>query len=449
MGEVVDSSSIPAATTPKPNSVAPTPPIAAAPPSQFQPSHSLSPLPQLSVADHIEPEDTSKTPRNGTPLFNFAPISGTPVTIALKLTALNNEQDAWLPITQSRKGNAYHAAFHCLCSGIGVQALVLPVSFVFLGWSWGVILMTLAFIWQLYTLYLLVQLHESPETGIRYSRYLHLWTAAFGDKASKWLVILPHIYLSIGTCAALIILGGSTLQTFFYTACGEPCDVKTLTPVEWYLVFACATVVLSQIPNLNSFAVVSLVGAITAVGYCTIIWLVSVAKGTIPGVSYHPLRQHGEIVTVFSILNALGIIAFAFKGHNLILEIQGTMPSSEKHPSRVPMWKGVKFASLTSYQIYAMPIFDELERRVVMKWKNPCPCVSGLLGGISLPVTLAYPCFMWLKIKKPKVRSPMWCLNWIPGVFGLILSAALIASGIFVILHTGIHASFFKPKRPH
>lgn len=44
-------------------------------------------------------------------------------------------QDDWLPITESRKGNAYYAAFHVLTSGIGFQALVLPLAFTNLGWS--------------------------------------------------------------------------------------------------------------------------------------------------------------------------------------------------------------------------------------------------------------------------------------------------------------------------
>lgn len=43
-------------------------------------------------------------------------------------------QESWLPITESRNGNAYYAAFHTLCSGIGVQALVLPLAFTVLGW---------------------------------------------------------------------------------------------------------------------------------------------------------------------------------------------------------------------------------------------------------------------------------------------------------------------------
>lgn len=43
-------------------------------------------------------------------------------------------KDAWLPITESRNGNAFSAAFHVLNSNIGFQALMLPVAFATLGW---------------------------------------------------------------------------------------------------------------------------------------------------------------------------------------------------------------------------------------------------------------------------------------------------------------------------
>lgn len=49
------------------------------------------------------------------------------------LTKLN-PHDAWLPITESRNGNAHYAAFHNLNAGFGFQALFLPVAFSFLGW---------------------------------------------------------------------------------------------------------------------------------------------------------------------------------------------------------------------------------------------------------------------------------------------------------------------------
>ena len=46
----------------------------------------------------------------------------------------HNPQEAWLPITESRNGNTYFAMFHLICSGLGWQALSLPIVFASLGW---------------------------------------------------------------------------------------------------------------------------------------------------------------------------------------------------------------------------------------------------------------------------------------------------------------------------
>lgn len=519
MGEVVEDT--PNTNTPPPPGISPA---VSAPPMQSQyNSPSLSRKPLLLV----DTATANKTPNSRTP--NFITPLGSPLRKAIQLTKLD-PHDAWLPITESRNGNAYYAAFHTLCSGIGIQALVLPVSFTILGWTWGIISLTIAFIWQLYTLGLLVKLHESTETGMRYSRYLQLFSATFGEKMGNIFAAFPIMYLSGGTCVALIIIGGSTSKLFYQIVCGEGCTAKPLTTVEWYLVFTCGAVLLSQLPNLNSIAGVSLVGAVTAIGYCTMMWLVSVTEGRLDGVSYDPVRPKPDtnIAWFFSILNALGIIAFAFRGHNLTLEIQATMPSSEKKPSHKPMWIGVKVAyliiamcifplaiagywayghkippnggmltaiyqfhgrdtsqailavtsllviinAMSSFQIYGMPMFDDMESKYTKRKNQPCPwwlrsiframfgygcffvavaipflgSLAGLVGGVAIPVTFAYPCFMWLKIKKPKKYSPMWYLNWGLGLSGVVLSAILIAAGVYVVIDTGVEVSFFKPQ---
>ncbi|XWS29142.1 hypothetical protein CRYUN_Cryun24cG0002900 [Craigia yunnanensis] len=483
--------------------------------------------PPIPNPNHVEPPKSRpcKTPSIPAPRF-FIPF-GNPLRKALILTKLDPE-DTWLPITESRNGNRYYAGFHTLSSGIGIQALILPVAFTYLGWAWGLISLTLAFMWQFYTLWILVQLHESTENGKRYSRYVQLADAAFGDGLGKVLALFPIGYLSSGTCGALIMIGGSTLKFFYRMVCETTCTLKPLTTVEWCLVFTCAAVLLSQLPNLNSMAGVSLVGAITAIGYCSLIWMVTVAAGRLPEVSYNPVGGNTEIERISGVLNALGIVAFAFRGHNLILEIQGTMPSSEKHPSHVPMWQGVKVAytiiamclfplsivgywayghkipsnngmltalyqfhsrgvsrfviglasllvvinSLSLFQIYGMPTFDDMELLYTSTKKKRCPCwlralfraifgffsffmaaalpfsgnVSGLAGGIALPVTLAYPCFMWAMIKKPQKYGGMWWLNWGLGILGMGFSCALVAAGIPVMFRTGFKLSFFKPQ---
>ncbi|KAL3840146.1 hypothetical protein ACJIZ3_024737 [Penstemon smallii] len=506
-------------------------PIITIPPFQSQyHSSSNSPIIPSQILD--------SSPKS--PFVNAARIMASPMKKAVTnmktylqevghLTKLD-PQDAWLPITESRNGNAYYAAFHTLSSGIGFQALLLPLAFTALGWVWGIISLSFAFIWQLYTLWLLIELHESVP-GTRYSRYLRLSMAAFGERLGKILALFPITYLAGGTCVSLIMIGGSTLKIFVQTLCNNSSHengANSISMVDWYMVFVLSAVILSQLPNLNSIAGVSLIGAITAVTYCTLIWVLSVTKSRPLGISYDPVETKSDIAKICNILNALGIIAFAFRGHNLVLEIQGTMPSTLKNPASVPMWKGAKFSyliiacclfpmaiggywaygnlipanggmlgalnqyhrndtsrvvlgltslfivinSLSSFQIYAMPVFDNLEFRYTSNKNGPCPwwfrtglriffgclaffisvalpvlkSLAGLIGGIALPVTLAYPCLMWIMIKKPQKYSANWWLNWSLGSLGMVLSVLLVFGAIWTIATQGIEAHFFKPQ---
>lgn len=128
--------------------------------------------------------------------------------------------------------------------------------------------------------------------------------------------------------------------------------------------------------------------------------------------------------------------------------------------------------ALTSYQIYAMPSFDDLESKYTGKHKKPSPWwlrmfmrvlvaylnffgavafplnrgINTLLGGLTLPVTMAYPCFIWLIIKKPKINSCMWYLNWGLGILGIGLSSLLTAAGVYIIINSNVHSDFFNPE---
>lgn len=137
-----------------------------------------------------------------------------------------------------------------------------------------------------------------------------------------WLALFPTIYLSAGTATALILVGGETMKLFFQIVCGPLCSPNPITTVEWYLVFTSLAVILSQLPNLNSIAGLSLIGGATAIMYCTMSWVLSVSQQRPPTVSYDPVTSNSFGISLFSTLNALGIIAFAFRGHNLALEIQ-------------------------------------------------------------------------------------------------------------------------------
>jgi hypothetical protein len=87
---------------------------------QFSDANFKSPLsPSLFINIHDEPNTNSGSESD---------------TASSQSDQVQHPKDEWLPITESRNGNAYFAAFHILNSNIGFQALMLPVAFATLGW---------------------------------------------------------------------------------------------------------------------------------------------------------------------------------------------------------------------------------------------------------------------------------------------------------------------------
>lgn len=127
---------------------------------------------------------------------------------------------------------------------------------------------------------------------------------------------------------------------------------------------------------------------------------------------------------------------------------------------------------LSSFQVYAMPVFDNMEMRYTSIKNHKCPrlvrtcfriffggltffiavtfpflpSLAALLGGMTLvPITYAYPCFMWLALKKPRAKGVVWCFNVVLGCLGMLLGALMVAAAIRTLAVTGLKANFFKP----
>lgn len=127
---------------------------------------------------------------------------------------------------------------------------------------------------------------------------------------------------------------------------------------------------------------------------------------------------------------------------------------------------------LSSFQIYSMPVYDSFEAYYTGRTNRPCSVwvrsgfrvlygflslfisvalpflssLAGLLGGITLPVTFAYPCFMLIRIKKPEKFSFSWYLNWGLGLLGTAFSLAFSLGGVWSIVNNGLRLKFFKPN---
>jgi amino acid permease len=175
------------------------------------------------------------------------------------------------------------------------------------------------------------------------------------------------------------------------------------------------------------------------------VWGASVEKGKLADVDYS-IQATTTPGKVFGFFGALGDVAFAYAGHNVVLEIQATIPSTPEKPSKKPMWKGVVVAYIVvalcyfpvalvgywafgnqvddnilitlnkpkwliaaanmmvvihvigSYQIYAMPVFDMMETVLVKKLRFPPGLLLRLIArsiyvAFTMFIAMTFPFF--------------------------------------------------------
>lgn len=82
------------------------------------------------------------------------------------------------------------------------------------------------------------------------------------------------------------------------------------------VVFGCTNLILLKIPYYNIMH-----------SYSTIAWVASIGKGKLPDVDYG-YKAHSTADGVFNFMLAMGEVAFSYAGHNVVLEIQATIPST-------------------------------------------------------------------------------------------------------------------------
>ncbi|XP_062010295.1 lysine histidine transporter 1-like [Rosa rugosa] len=316
----------------------------------------------------------------------------------------------WLPITSSRNAKWWYSAFHNVTAMVGAGVLGLPYAMAELGWGPGIVILVLSWVITLYTLWQMVEMHEMVP-GKRFDRYHELGQHAFGEKLGLYIVVPQQLIVEVGVCVVYMVTGGTSLKKVHDTVCS---DCKKIKLTYFIMIFASVHFVLSHLPNFHSISGVSLAAAVMSLSYSTIAWTAALDKGVVENVDYS-YKAKTTTGKFFNFLAALGEVAFAYAGHNVVLEIQATIPSTPEKPSKVPMWKGVIFAYIIvalcyfpvslvgyyiygnslednilvtlerpkwliamanmfvvihvigSYQVYAMPVFDMMETLLVKK----------------------------------------------------------------------------------
>ena len=87
-------------------------------------------------------------------------------------------------------------------------------------------------------------------------------------------------------------------------------------------------------------------------------------------------------------------------------------------------------------------------------WSADFPCCCGFaifwklntsMGGIAFPLTFAYPCFMWIAMKKPRPNRVVWSINLVLGCFGIVFSVLIVVAAAWTLSDKGLKADFFQP----
>ncbi|KAM3303698.1 hypothetical protein P3S67_014728 [Capsicum chacoense] len=171
----------------------------------------------------------------------------------------------------------------------------------------------------------MVEMHEIIP-GKRFDRYHELGQCAFGEKLGLWIVVPQQIVVEVSTCIIYMVTGGKSLKKFQDIVFP---DTKPLKLTYFILIFSVFEFFLSLMPNFNSLSCVSFVAAILSMTYSIIAWSTSLKKHAIGKtvVSYGP-KSDKNSDNVFMFLSALGNVAFSYAGHNVVLEIQATIPST-------------------------------------------------------------------------------------------------------------------------
>ncbi|KAI3796193.1 hypothetical protein L1987_38858 [Smallanthus sonchifolius] len=390
-----------------------------------------------------------------------------------------------------REAKWWYSTFHTVTALVGAGVLSLPYAVAYLGWGPGMAVMVISWCLTLHTIWLLVQLHELTP-GTRFDWYIDLARYAFGPKLGPWIVLPQQLIVQVGVNIVYMVTGGTCLQKFVEMVCT---DCTRLRHTYWIIIFGSTHFLLSQLPNFNSIYGVSLAAAAMS------LWKTSDAD------------------SIFRVFNALGQISFAYAGHAVALEIQATIPSTPGKSSKVAMWKGAMGAYfvnaicyfpvaiigywafgqdvtdnvlvalqkpswliaaanlmvvvhvLGSYQVFAMPLFDLMEKGLTKKYNVPSGLplrlvvrstyvaftlfmavtfpffgdLLGFFGGFGFaPTSYFLPSIIWLILKKPKAFSIHWLLNWVGIFIGVFIMLASTIGGFRNIIADSSSYDFYQ-----
>ncbi|CAN1298431.1 GABA transporter 1, partial [Linum perenne] len=282
-------------------------------------SHRLAPKKQKSQMG-------SKVPNSMTDEASDQEINQLPPT--------TKELDAGALFVLKSQGTWLHCGYHLTTSIVAPALLSLPFALSLLGWTGGVLCLTLAAIVIFYSFNLLsLVLEHHAQLGNRQLRFRDMATHILGPKWGKYCVGPLQIGVCYGSVVASILLGGQSLK-FIYLLYRPNGGMKLY---HFISLFGGMTVLLAQMPSFHSLRHINLVSILLCLAYSTCATVASVHIGHSKMAPTRDYSLDGSPVDqLFGTFNGISIIATVYASL-VIPEIQATIAP----PVKGKMFKGL------------------------------------------------------------------------------------------------------------
>ncbi|CAN1238790.1 GABA transporter 1 [Linum grandiflorum] len=244
------------------------------------------------------------------------------------------ELDAGALFVLKSEGSWLHCGYHLTTSIVAPALLSLPFAFSLLGWTGGVLCLTVAAIVIFYSFNLLsLVLEHHAEHGNRQLRFRDMATDILGPKWGKYLVGPLQIGVCYGSVVASILLGGQSLK-FIYLLYRPNGEMKLY---QFISIFGGMTMLLAQMPSFHSLRHINLVSILLCLAYSTCATAASVHIGHSKMAPTRDYSVNGSPVDqLFGTFNGISIIATVYASL-VIPEIQATIAP----PVKGKMLKGL------------------------------------------------------------------------------------------------------------
>ncbi|KAK9677340.1 hypothetical protein RND81_11G137600 [Saponaria officinalis] len=249
-----------------------------------------------------------------------------------------------------RQGTLLTASAHIITAVIGSGVLSLAWAVAQLGWIAGPIILMVFSLVTWYASTLLADCYRNPTTGKRHNTYTEAVRSILGGKFFKLCGVAQYsilIGISIGYIITASISMAAVKRAICFHKNGHETGCHTSNN-RFIIIFGVMELILSQIPNFHKLSFLSIIAAIMSFGYSFIGIGLSIAK--VAGGSHARTTLTGVEVgidltrpeKVWTILTALGNIAFAYGFSMLLIEVQDTLRPNP--PENVVMKKATSIA---------------------------------------------------------------------------------------------------------